>query len=472
LLLGVSLSTLIVFLLAGFAIYFATRASLLIESDKGLTSKAAALASIAEIDGGHLKVEYDTQQLPEYTRTNDPEYFQIWVNDSDQTLRSGTLRGRDLHHHEGVDRVACTTHLPDGRPGRAISMTFPLHVEDEDPSSTRPATLATITVAADIDELNDRMSRLAMLLVIVGGIATGVSLLATRVIVARSLAPASVIAEKISRVGLADLKERIAVESSPQELVPIVERLNEMLRRLDAAFTREKAFTGNVAHELRTPLAGVKAALEVSMHQPRDSAEYRRVLGECLSAVNLMHRMVESLLSLTRIGAGQVAQRVEGIALEPLLRECWEAIEPVDAVNVQWDVAPNAVVSADRQLLRSVLLNLLDNAASYVIPGGTIHIATTPRDAFVELTISNSSEPVSPDDLAKIFEPFWRADTSRTATGRHCGLGLTLTRGYVELMGGTIKASSDPSGTFTVTVTLPIGSEAHADSDHLLTARL
>jgi two-component system sensor histidine kinase QseC len=316
------------------------------------------------------------------------------------------------------------------------------------------------------------MSRLAMLLVIVGGIATGVSLLATRVIVARSLAPASVIAEKISRVGLADLKERIAVESSPQELVPIVERLNEMLRRLDAAFTREKAFTGNVAHELRTPLAGVKAALEVSMHQPRDSAEYRRVLGECLSAVNLMHRMVESLLSLTRIGAGQVAQRVEGIALEPLLRECWEAIEPVDAVNVQWDVAPNAVVSADRQLLRSVLLNLLDNAASYVIPGGTIHIATTPRDAFVELTISNSSEPVSPDDLAKIFEPFWRADTSRTATGRHCGLGLTLTRGYVELMGGTIKASSDPSGTFIVTVTLPIGSEAHADSDHLLTARL
>jgi two-component system sensor histidine kinase QseC len=333
-------------------------------------------------------------------------------------------------------------------------MTFPLHVEDEERSATRPATMAILTVAADIDELNGRMSRLAMLLLGVCGVATGVSLLATRVIVNRSLAPASEIAEKISRVGLADLKERIAVESSPQELVPIVERLNEMLGRLDAAFTREKAFTGNVAHELRTPLAGVKAALEVCAHQPREPAEYRRVLGECLSAINLMHRMVESLLSITRLGADQVVQRVEAVALEPLVRECWEAISPVDPVEVQWDIAPDVIVSADRQLLRSVCLNLLDNAACYVTPGGAIRIASSRRDDRVELSISNTSQPIAREEIDKIFEPFWRADASRTATGRHCGLGLTLTRGYVELMGGMIDAQC-AGGEFTVHVTLP-----------------
>ncbi len=451
---GATISTLVVFLLSGLAIYFTVRAYLLIEFDNTLESKAGAIASIAEVDAGQLKVEYDTQQMPEFSRRNDPEFFQVWLKDSQQSLGSTTLGEKNLPRPASGERAVTKLILPDGRVGRAFSMSFPLHMEEDERPSTLPSRMATIVVAADIDEISARMSRLAMLLLGVCGVATGVSLLATRVIVDRSLAPASEIAEKISRVGLADLKERIAVEASPTELVPIVERLNEMLGRLDAAFVREKAFTGNVAHELRTPLAGMKAALEVCAHQPRDPGEYRRVLGECLNAVDLMHRMVESLLSLTRLGAGQVAPHVEPIALEPLLRECWDAAQPIDAVDVQWHVSSDVIVSADRQLLRSVLLNLVDNAASYVTPGGNIRLATAMSDDSVELRIANSSPPLLRDDVDKVFAPFWRADPSRTATGRHCGLGLTLTRGYVELMGGKISAASDAKE-FTIVMSLP-----------------
>ncbi|HTL30570.1 MAG TPA: ATP-binding protein, partial [Tepidisphaeraceae bacterium] len=397
----------------------------------------------------------DERQLPEFSRKNDPEYFQVWLGDSSQTIRSATLKDASLPHPETGDRQITKLELPDRRVGRALSMVFPLRSEDEEPKGAAAPT-AMITVAADIDEVQQRMSRLALLLLGVCGVATGVSLAAVRLIVDRSLTPASEIAEKISRVGLADLKERIAVESSPRELVPIVERLNEMLGRLDAAFAREKAFTGNVAHELRTPLAGVKAALEVCANQPREPTEYRRVLGECLSAVDLMHQMVDSLLSITRLGAGQITLRPESIALAPMLRECWDQIAPNGkTMDVQWQTPGDIEVEADRHLLRSVVINLLDNAASYVDDNGTIRIATRAQGDRVELAISNTGNTISPEDIAKVFEPFWRGDVSRTATGRHCGLGLTLTRGYVELMGGTISASSESNGVFVARVSLP-----------------
>jgi two-component system sensor histidine kinase QseC len=455
-LLGVTVSTLVVFALSGLAIYFVVRAYLLVEFDKALAGKAGAIASIAEVDGGQLKVEYDTQQMPEFSRKNDPEFFEVWLNDATQSIASATLGENSLPKAPTLDRIVRKIQLPDGRNGRAFSMSFPLHMEDEERASSKPSLMATIVVAADIDELNDRMSRLALLLLSVCGIATVVSLLSTRMIVNRSLAPASEIAEKISRVGLADLKERIAVESSPRELVPIVERLNEMLGRLDAAFTREKAFTGNVAHELRTPLAGVKAALEVCANQPRDPAEYRRVLGECLGAVDLMHRMVESLLSITRLGSGQITPRIERVRLTPLLHERWEEIAPRDKqIDVEWNTDDSIEAQADRALLRSVCSNLLDNAASYVNDGGSIRITARLESDRMELQIANTGSSIAPDDIAKVFEPFWRADPSRTATGRHCGLGLTLTRGYVERMGGSIDVRTSAKGEFVAIVRLP-----------------
>ena len=252
-------------------------------------------------------------------------------------------------------------------------------------------------------------------------------------------------------MGLADLKERIAVESSPAELVPIVQRLNEMLERLDAAFVRERAFTGNVAHELRTPLAGIKAAIEVFADQPRDPAEYRRVLGECAVAVELMHRMVESLLSITRLGAGQITLRLEPVPLAPFVHACWEHIEKRNKrIDVEWAISDDAAVDADPHLLRSICTNLLDNAASYVNDGGSIRIVGHRADGQIELSVSNTGSTVSSEEVAKVFEPFWRADASRTSGGRHCGLGLTLTRGYTELMGGSAHATS-ADGVFTAT---------------------
>jgi two-component system heavy metal sensor histidine kinase CusS len=229
-----------------------------------------------------------------------------------------------------------------------------------------------------------------------------------------------------------------------------------MLGRLDAAFTREKAFTGNVAHELRTPLAGVKAALEVCANQPRDPAEYRRVLGECLGAVDLMHRMVESLLSITRLGSGQITPRIERVRLTPLLHERWEEIAPRDKqIDVEWNTDDSIEAQADRALLRSVCSNLLDNAASYVNDGGSIRITARLESDRMELQIANTGSSIAPDDIAKVFEPFWRADPSRTATGRHCGLGLTLTRGYVERMGGSIDVRTSAKGEFVAIVRLP-----------------
>jgi two-component system sensor histidine kinase QseC len=453
LLLGTTITTLVVFALAGTAIYLLVRASLLADFDHTLRAKTASVAAITDIDEGRLKLENDAQQMPEFSRKINPEYFQVWLGS--QTVRSKTLGSATL------DPTSST--LPDGSPGRAMRLQFTIPAENEEQKPAAQQT-ATIVVARSTRDLDHQLSRLALLLVGVCGIATCITLSATRMIVNRSLAPASEIAEKISHVGLADLKERLAVEAAPRELAPIVERLNEMLMRLDAAFTREKAFTGNVAHELRTPLAGIRAALEVCATQPREPGEYRRVVADCLSTANLMSHMVESLLSITRLGAGQIKARRQAIRLDPLIHECWQRVEQTaKSFDVHWETDARAIVVGDEHLLRAVLTNLLDNAASYVDAGGAITIRTRTGDEHVQIEIENTGSTLSSSDLAKVFDPFWRADSSRTATGRHCGLGLTLARGYVELMGGTIVVESNAVGAFIAKISLPTRNDIPTD---------
>ena len=196
LLLGATISTLLVFALAGLAIYFLVRASLLVEFDQSLASKAAALASITEIDAGRLKVEYDAQQMPEFARKTHREYFQVWAEPG-LTLRSETLADASLWRPESGRTGVFETTLPDGTPGRAIALTFALRQEDEEHAAGTDRPTASIVVARDRTQLDAQMSRLALLLLGVCGMATGLSLLATRIIVDRSLKPAGLIAEQI-----------------------------------------------------------------------------------------------------------------------------------------------------------------------------------------------------------------------------------------------------------------------------------
>ena len=403
-----------------------------------------------------IDLELGDGRFPEFHRAERPEYLEVWLASGDVAYRSPSLGKADL------GREACPpgppacrpVTLPDGRPGRAATLRF-VPRGDEGRGGAAPVTLA---VARDTLDIADTLGRLGSLLVAVCVAATAVSAGALAWIVRAGLRPVDDMARQIGRVGEDDLSVRIAADGVPRELAPVAERLNGLLARLESAFDRERAFSADVAHELRTPLAGLRATLEVALAGRRDLVRFEEGLRDSLGISCQMHAMVENLLAMARCEAGRVSLAREPVELDALLRDAWQPLGHDAArrgLRVEWHLAEPCTLDTDREKLRLVLHNVLGNAAAYANEGGHVRIATETADGRLVLRVSNTGSPLGEEEARHVFERFWRGDAARSATGVHCGLGLALCERLTTLLGGSIAATSVPGGDFTVTLALP-----------------
>jgi signal transduction histidine kinase len=261
-------------------------------------------------------------------------------------------------------------------------------------------------------------------------------------------------------MGPTDLGARLDLAAAPRELAPVVARLNELLNRLAAAFEREKCFTSDAAHELRTPLAGLAAALEVCANERREPPHYERVVGECLRVVRQMHAMIDNLLTLARADAGRVVVARAPVRLGQLVREAWSFHAPRAAerrLSVEFDVDDDAVIDTDGEKLALVLTNLLANAVQYADDAGTVRVTARATGDGVCVRVANTGSRVRAEDAGRVFDRFWRGDAARgNAGGRNCGLGLAVCRKLAAALGATIDATTARGGWFAVELRLPI----------------
>jgi two-component system sensor histidine kinase QseC len=295
------------------------------------------------------------------------------------------------------------------------------------------------------------------LLIVVGVAATLASLGVLAWLVRMGLKPVDRLARRIGLIDEGQLSARIDPTESPRELSAIVTRLNEMLARLDAAFHREKTMTANVAHELRTPLAGIRSTLEVALSRERDSETSRQVMSECLQICTQTQRLVETLLAMARMEAGKDSIKSERTEVGALLRMAWKPhaeLAREREARVLWEVERDLQIETDAEKLQVVFANVLENAAHYVDTGGTITIHGGRSNGRFQFGVSNTGNRLAIDEVSRVFDLFWRGDASRAATGTHCGLGLPLCKTVLERLGGTIHAESTPDGRFVVSVTI------------------
>ncbi len=281
---GTALGTAAVLLAAGFALYAMVKSSLLSEFDHALLEKARTLAGMIEQEERRVELEFAEADMSEFTRTDRPEYFQVWLADGGVIARSDSLSGRGLplHQRAAHEPVVQAITLPDGRPGRIVSLGFTARPDDELESQPRGKRLI-LSLARDDLALRAALASLRFALILVGLLATLASAGLLAWLVPVGLRPVEALARDIGGIDERKLSERIDPGGAPAELRPIVQRLNELLGRLHAAFEREKIMTADVAHELRTPLAGLRSTLEVALSRERDQSAYRTALSECLS---------------------------------------------------------------------------------------------------------------------------------------------------------------------------------------------
>jgi two-component system, OmpR family, heavy metal sensor histidine kinase CusS len=265
-----------------------------------------------------------------------------------------------------------------------------------------------------------------------------------------ALSPVQALATAIAAIGEDDLDVRLDRRAAPTELAPVVDRLNDLLARLGSAFTRERELTAEVAHELRTPLAGLRATIEVTLGREREATRYRAALTDCLAICTQAERVVEAMLALARLEAEGVTARASEVDLAELVREVLIPFAPRASerqLTIETELAP--FMRCDRDKFQVVLQNLIDNAISYADASGILWISATAT----RLRVINTGCTLTSEELAHVFERFWRGDRARSS-GAHAGLGLALCKKLVQVMGGTIAAEVN-DGRFIATVTLP-----------------
>lgn len=464
LLLGTTLAMALILTVSGTLLYALWRASLIAEFDAALGTQARVLTSLVERQGEGIRLEFDARQFPEYARNERPEFFCFWRADGTVIYRSPSLNGADLERLVGTvttPRLRAAV-LPNGRPGRLVGFAFTPRRGDAEaagrPVTSDPRHDVVLVVGRDTVAIERRLGRLAWLLVGIFGAAILATLGGMAWVVRHLLRPVDRLAGRIAALDADNLARRIGHAGVPAELRPVVERLDDLLNRLETAFAREKAFTADAAHELRTPLAGLRTTMEVALARPRELGQYQESLADCLDICAQMQALVNNLLSLARLEAGKVAATRSALAIADLVEECWRPFAGRAAergLRLDWRLDRALRVESDREKLRLVLHNLFDNAVSYTDAGGAVRIEVgCEPPAGLRLRVVNTGCAVPAAQIHRVFDRFWRGDAARAATGVHCGIGLSLCQKLVALLGGGIEAAATVAGEFAITVRL------------------
>ena len=260
----------------------------------------------------------------------------------------------------------------------------------------------------------------------------------------RGLAPLRDMRNRAASVTALKLDQRLPVDAVPPELAELAAALNAMLERLEEAFHRLSDFSSDLAHELRTPISNLMMQTHVTLARARDAASYREVLESNAEEFDRLAKMIADMLFLAKAENGlAIVDRVQvDLASEVhQLFDFYDALAEEKGVRLQ--LIGEGHVGGNRLMLRRALSNLLSNALRYTPQTGCVTVTIVVDDKEVVLSVENPGETIPPHHLARLFERFYRADSSRQqSAGEGAGLGLAITRAIMVAHRGTMSASS------------------------------
>ena len=258
--------------------------------------------------------------------------------------------------------------------------------------------------------------------------------------------------EKVQPNNLADMK---ITEKVLPEFRQFSDSFNQMLERLDEGFTAQRQFTGNAAHELRTPLALMQAQVELF------SAEHPDVLPETADFLRLLREQTERMTQMTRtlleMCGLQAVPCTDHIELGPMIDEIFADLAPLaEKNNITLERDGDGVMTGSDALIYRLLFNLTENAIKYNRPGGSVRLSVTPESEKLLIRVADTGRGIPEHFQRSVFQPFFRVDKSRSREYGSVGLGLSLVWEIVKLHGGTVCVENNSEAGTTVAVSLPL----------------
>ena len=273
----------------------------------------------------------------------------------------------------------------------------------------------------------------------------------------RAIRPIEDISATAAQISGSDLTQRITIADAESELGQLAAVLNSTFDRLDNAFAQQRQFISDAAHELRTPVSVILTQTQSTLNKERTPAEYRDTLESCQRAGQRMRKLIEALLGLARLDAGQGSGKREPLDLAQCASECLDLVRPLATerkVTLHRELG-SSFCTGDAEQLTLVITNLLSNAIHHSREGGEVRVRTRFENQTVIVTVADNGTGIPPEHLPHIFERFYRADAARTSSQGRTGLGLAISKSIIEAHGGTIEVTSEPGKGSFFTVRLP-----------------
>jgi heavy metal sensor kinase len=450
--------TALVLVLAGFsvALYYLADAYLRRQLDDRLEAGLNALEAVVEIKPGLVEWEGEEHSLS-LGREAGADQVRWLVRDGAGRVK---YQSANFDPAEGFanswpektdDQAAAVEVRHEGQRWRLRQRRLlPAPMESSGPARSLLATESTeflLTAGLSLEPMRATLHTLAATL---GGVALGLWLTAavvSRRLCRRALAPVARMAAAARSMSETDRDQRLPSPATRDELAELGRAFNGLLDRLQESFERQRRFTGDAAHQLRTPLTAVLGQIEVALNHERNAAEYKQVLARAHGQAAQMSQLVEMLLYLARADADARVPDLETLDLSAWLTEHlrrWDTHPRAADLRQERAVDEPLWVRAHAPLLGQLVDNLLDNACKYSEPGTPIRLRVGRESGTVFCMVEDAGCGIDPADLPHVFEPFYRADHARRLGRPGVGLGLAVAARIAATFGGTLDARSEP----------------------------
>jgi two-component system, OmpR family, heavy metal sensor histidine kinase CusS len=351
----------------------------------------------------------------------------------------------------GSDRVIAMK----GRHGQSFRVTSAAAPVGSPPSKTD-----TIQIAIDVSQEQELLARFRLWFwaILLGSFAI-LPLIGYQV-ARHGIRPVEQMTTTARHISSTNMHERILPDGYPVEFASLADTFNQMLDRLEESFGRISRFSADIAHDLRTPVNNIRGEAEVVLARTRSAHEYRDVIESCLEEAVRLSDLIDGLLFLARAESPLTHLHRERVNVAELLggvQEYYEASAADGRVSLTTKVDPEPVIAElDRTLVQRAVGNLVSNALAHTPPGGAIVLGTIADFSTIHIEVSDTGVGIPAEALPKVFDRFFRVDSSRSQSSGGTGLGLSIVQSIVLLHGGNVEISSQPGQGTRVTLHMPV----------------
>ncbi len=425
--------------------------------EKGLLLQAESLAGLLEIHEDGIEFEPPAEKFPGFGKPGSGSYAVIYDEKGAVVVRSPSLGGQALPLPRPLPKKGVRFERldpgPDGIPCTMITLSFPARVEHKDGEGREAADPEgearpryVIQVARDRREEDERLGHLALFLVLAGAGVLVVMLGAGLLLGRLALRPVRLMTEAAGRLTPEDPSRRLDTGIVLREFRSLADTLNSALDRLARALDRQRRFTSEASHELRTPVSVLLGNTEYLLRKPRSSEEYREGLELQLRTIRGMKKITEDLLILARADASRDDLERKPVRLSKVLARACEEVNPLalqKGIRLECEPGPDLAVLGDGEHLGRLVLNLLSNALKFTPEGGRVRAELAARDGEAVLSVSDTGPGIPPEHRSRLFERFHRVHEGRDPN-EGSGLGLAIADWIARAHGGRIEVESEP----------------------------